>query len=96
MTTTALRYGLQAAASVTATVGVYLAVCKVLRYTLVSTGAVHAPPGYHPATPVGDTDVEATTCVTCCQHKRDTVFMPCGHLIVCGVCAPHVVSPSRP
>ena len=38
---------------------------------------------------------EGILCTVCQSNKRDTVFLPCGHMITCHVCAPSIQKCTR-
>uniref|UniRef100_A0A146LRU8 RING-type E3 ubiquitin transferase n=1 Tax=Lygus hesperus TaxID=30085 RepID=A0A146LRU8_LYGHE len=38
----------------------------------------------------GDVDLCLEECLVCSDHKRETLFQPCGHVACCATCAPRV------
>lgn len=36
------------------------------------------------------TDMHIDECLLCSEHKRDTVFKPCGHVVSCEACASRI------
>ncbi|XP_073986784.1 E3 ubiquitin-protein ligase MIB1-like [Rhodnius prolixus] len=38
----------------------------------------------------GDVDLCLEECLVCSDHKRETLFQPCGHVACCSTCAPRV------
>eukprot|EP00798_Chlamydomonas_sp_ICE-L_P001999 gene1999-33422_t len=54
-------------------------------------------PASHPAGSGGhDDEDDDAICVVCMEHQRSIIFLPCGHLVVCGYCCASVVSNGCP
>ncbi|CAK4081461.1 unnamed protein product [Aphanomyces euteiches] len=75
----------------------------ILALEAKSTAApVAAPPVLAPSTAdvaqvvLETPEAGGTTCITCTERQRDTVFVPCGHRVLCLTCVGSLTSRRRP